>query len=344
MTEKSFGRCKQAGCNAAVTGVCIDNLKLDECPNFGMEAAAENSAPAERSDTTSADEFVTVSGGEAFSAENADAFLRARAARLIALVGGPEVGKTTLLATTYEMLRRRMFRNLTFAGCDTIRGFERRCHLSRMASGRAEPETPHTSRRSPVAFLHLRVVRDGRDPDNLMISDRTGEDFNDVLDRPERCVRLPELGRCDSVVLLVDGAKLADKAHASFQLSRARRLFMCLHQHGLIIPERPVQVVLTKLDILERSEERESGIERLQELGAELRERGGKDIDLSVHRVAARPIGGFLPLGTGLEGLMQEWLPMHPALSYISPIVGADRRKTNAFDALMDRFSAEVSQ
>lgn len=337
----SFGRCTQPGCNAGSTGICIDNLRLEECPNFRVEASAEDAEAIQPPEPTSPEEFVTIGGGEAFSAAEADAFLRARAARLIALVGGPEVGKTTLLAMTYEMLRRHRFCNLTFAGCDTIRGFEGRCHLSRMASGREIPDTQHTSRRSPVAFLHLRVAQLRNAPEDLLISDRTGEDFNDVLDRPERCTDFPELGRCDAIALLVDGAKLADQSHANFQISRARRLFMSLHQHGLFPRSRLVQLVLTKLDVLEQSHDGKNGIERFQELSAELQDRGRNDLQLSAHRVAARPVGGNLPVGSGLEDLMRAWLPVRSRPSYISPIVGADGSETNAFDALMKRFSAE---
>ena len=70
------------------------------------------------------------------SAEEADAFLRMRRAQVIALVGGNDVGKTTLLASLYELAHRDMLRDCRFAGSETLRAFEARCFLS---TGRVWP-------------------------------------------------------------------------------------------------------------------------------------------------------------------------------------------------------------
>ena len=205
-------------------------------------------------------------GSGEMSAEEADAFLRMRRAQVIALVGGNDVGKTTLLASLYELAQRNLLRECWFAGSETLRAFEERCFLSRSASGRPEPDTERTSRQSKLKLLHIRFIVDAASVD-LVLSDRAGESYvTDMLDAPQTSLEMPELSRSDCMSLLVDGKELATPDRRQLQIARVRRLWMSLLQTGIVRERLAVQVVFTKLDILQGSPEKDAGLSAFAEL------------------------------------------------------------------------------
>jgi hypothetical protein len=339
--DRVIGRCNQAGCDAGITGVCINDLRLEECPNFQVgEAPEDDIRPVEAEESAPSQDLVVVGGGESLSVTDTDAFLRGRRARVVALIGGPEVGKTTLVAMIYEMARRRMLGRFGFAGSETIRGLEEYCFLSRMASERGQPDTPHTSRMSPLAFLHLRLADFiTKNFVDVLMSDRSGEAFTGVLDQPQNCLSLPELRRSASLVLLVDGAKLAEPRAINLHISQVRRLFMVLAQHQILEPHKFVQLTLTKLDILHRANSKGDALHRFTELCEELRERAGSSVRVTLHKTAARPVRNTMPLGVGLEALVASWFEPEFPRKFVSPIgppvIG---NKSVPLDRLMARF------
>ena len=277
-------------------------------------------------------------GGGEMSAEEADAFLRMRRAQVIALVGGNDVGKTTLLASLYELAKRNSLRDFLFAGSETLRGFEERCFLSRSASGRLEPDTERTSRHSKLKLLHIRFIVDSA-PVDLVLSDRAGESYvTDMLDAPQTSREMPELSRSDCMSLLVDGRELATPGRRQLQIARVRRLWMSLLQTGVMRERLAVQVVLTKLDILQGSPEEDAGLSAFAELVRELRTRGSsKMLDLKVHQIASRPApGGTLEFGTGLESLLRTWMPVSDTTAYRDPGVKVTAR--DSYEGLMAPF------
>ena len=282
--------------------------------------------------------LVQLRGGGEMSAEEADAFLRMRRAQVIALVGGNDVGKTTLLASLYELAHRNLLRDYWFAGSETLRGFEQRCFLSRSESGRLEPDTERTSRQSKLKLLHIRFIVDSAAVD-LVLSDRAGESYvTDMLDAPQTSLEMPELSRSDCMSLLVDGKELATPDRRQLQIARVRRLWMSLLQTGVVRERLAVQVVLTKLDILQGSPEKDAGLSAFEELVQELRARAsGKMLDLSVHHIASRPApGATLEFGTGLESLLRSWMPVRETTAYRDPGVSVTAR--DSYERLMAPF------
>ena len=277
-------------------------------------------------------------GGDEMSAEEADAFLRMRCAQVIALVGGNDVGKTTLLASLYELAQRDLLSSFWFAGSETIRAFEARCFLSRAASGRLEPDTKRTARRSKLKLLHIRFLADSA-PVDLVLSDRAGESYvTDMLDAPLTSLEMPELTRSDCISLLVDGKELATPDRRQVQIARVRRLWMSLLQTGVVRERLAVQVVLTKLDVLRGSSEEDAGLAAFAGLAEEIRDRGSsKMLDLTVHQIASRPApGGTLAFGAGLENLLRTWLPVREAPAYRDPGVKVTAR--DLYEGLMAPF------
>jgi hypothetical protein len=336
------GRCTQQGCDAARSGTCIDGLKIDDCSHFVIgepepEAVEPPSVAAEPKE-----ELISCGPGPALSIAQADAFLRARPAHVIAFVGVPDVGKTTLMSSMYELARRGLMAELGFAGTETMRGFEERCHLSRAASGGDVADTRRTSRRSPLTFLHLNLAskRSGGLHD-FLISDRTGEDFDAVIDEPGRCTSLPELLRSNCISILVDGSALADAGKLHAHINKARLLFMSLNQHGLLGPGKRIQLVLTKWDLLSRSQIVHTAVEIFADLTEELRARLPDGAPLTAHKIASRRSTEAVRYGAGIEELIAAWLPPPASIHYTSPSYG-QLAFDNEYDGLMRRFAAQA--
>ena len=309
ISAAALGHCSQSGCDAGETGTCIENLRLEECTHFTASATADPEG-ADSVVLPTDEELVHIGGGIAMSIDVADAFLRIRQGTIVALVGGPGVGKTTLIASLYELVRLGRLGEVRFAGCDTIRAFEERCHLSRAASGREQPDTQRTPRKAPPEFLHLRLAAAIGTVD-FLLSDRTGENYVDMLDAPSSCREMPELMRCDCISLLVDGDQLTAPERRHIQVTRTRRLWRTLAENAVLGRSWvAAQVVLTKLDVLQASPEADRAAAAFDSLAADLRRDCPKQIAFSEHRIASRPTGGALAFGVGLSELVQAWLPV----------------------------------
>lgn len=315
MSEAIQGHCLEPGCAAGQGGSCIENLATEDCPHFiiGEPPADNELESAQASDPEAAYEVVPARVSNSFTVSEADAFLRETGGpiRTVAIVGDPDSGKTTLIASLYELLRAGRL-NCGFAGSETVRGFEHRCHLSRTASGRRTGVTLRTRLLERLSFLHLRIAGDQAEPWEIILADRAGEDYEAMLGRPDEALNLAELLNFDVIIFLVDGTKLADPAQRHVHTARIRRMILAVSQSGLLEPTRWYQLVLTKSDELDASEEKNAGREAFRLFAEEMQSRF-PNANFDVHEVAARPAeAGGVPFGFGLEGMANEWLRTAP--------------------------------
>ena len=96
---------------------------------------------------------------------------------------------------------------------------------------------------------------------DFLLSDRTGENYVDMLDAPSSCRDMPELMRCDCISLLVDGDQLAAPERRHIQVTRTRRLWRALAENAVLGRSWvAAQVVLTKLDVLQASPEADRAV------------------------------------------------------------------------------------
>lgn len=338
MVERVQGRCSEPGCEAGRGGACIELLALEECPHFVV-------GPPEPEILTTddvipgaeEDELIPVRGGASLSAVELDSRLRQSAtqARSVALVGDPEVGKTTLISSLYDLVRAGKMA-LGFAGSDTLRGFEQRCHLSRTASGRKEAATQRTRLLERLSFLHLALIGVDGCRRELIIADRAGEDYEPMLQRPDEAAGLTELARFDVVAVLLDGSRLSVPSQRHTQIARARRMWLAMEQAGQLLPHRRYQLILTKIDELGDEVVASEVREIFEGLASELRSRL-PSIEIECHEVAARPpMSGGIPFGLGLEALVLSWLETSAPASFASPI--RHREADTAFDRMTVRF------
>ena len=265
-------------------------------------------------------ELVQLSGGDDMSVISADVFLRSRHARVVALVGGNDVGKTTLLASLYELAGLDRLTDFAFAGSETLRGFEARCHLSRAASNRPVPDTKRTPLTTDPQFLHLCFLKELKHV-NLLVADRAGEAYVKMLDSPTT-ISLPELLRADSIALLVDGNDLCNPTRRQLQIARTRRFWIMLQQNDIVSRTGlSIQVVLTKLDILKKSKEGPLGLAAFEDLFNEIRNRyGNGGTPPTSHFVAARPVRpSELNFGNRIRGTAPRLVPAGNARNLFAP-------------------------
>lgn len=327
MADAIQGHCREPGCAAGQGGSCIENFDLEECANFIIGEPSEDvelEAPPQ-TESEEAYEIVPTRVSVGFSQTEADAFLRETGGpiRTVAIVGDPDSGKTTLIASLYELLRAARL-NFGFAGSDTVRGFEHRCYLSRTASGRRKGVTMRTRLLDGLAFLHLRVLGDQAEPLELILADRPGEDFEGMLTRPDEVVNLAELQTFGVVAFLIDGSKLADPAQRHAHTARIRRMILAMARSGMLQSSRRYQLILTKSDELDASEQKDAGRDVFRRFTDDLGSRF-PDASFDVHEVAARPDeAGGVPFGFGLEAMATQWLarsspPTSHSLSRVMP-------------------------
>ena len=293
--------CRLSGCGGPPSGVCINNFTFDECPDVLLQPATDESADAP---VASSPSTVQLPGGRNLDLASSDALLRQRGGEVIALVAGPDVGKTTLIATIYELLHRRRMAAFRFAGSETLRGYEERCHRARMASNASKPNTYRTPIGAKANFMHLRVgsaegVRD------ILFCDRSGEHFENALSRPGEFAAFEELHRANTVILLIDLVRLV--AENQITVSRLRRLFMAMDQNGLL-DKKKLLLVGTKADIAMPTARSRKAEQLLKAIDGELKRRAGGRFEVKCMIVASRARKGSTRAGEGLERLLEEAL------------------------------------
>lgn len=293
--------CTQEGCNGPEGGTCIENLEFDQCPHVQkiQDSDVQTTSPEEDQTVQLSSEMVTTSPGPSINEVGCDALLRQRNAKLIALVGGPNVGKTTLLAGIYELCRRGQLSDFSFAGCETIFGFENRCFLARVRSGGEEADTQHTTK---LSFTHLRVGADNG-INEWLFSDRPGENFDHARNYPDEMATFSEVERADILIILLDGERLLNSHQAA--LAEARSIAMILDQQSLLI-DRPTIMVVTKSDKLVAQENRKIVEQRVSRLVDSIRARN-PNVCLPIFFVSSRAHPGEPFKGEGYNELLTNF-------------------------------------
>jgi hypothetical protein len=168
--------------------------------------------------------------------------------RVVGVVGGPNSGKTTLLAAHWIASRRGMGSfGRAFAGSYSLSGWHQIArHLQWVPTGSGFP--PHTSavdERSP-ALLHIAVARAAHSPKQILYTDAPGEWFARWADVPAEAPGAQWIAdHSDAFVILADGDALSGPDRGV-----ARGNYVALaHQLATAARGRPVISVLTKADI-----------------------------------------------------------------------------------------------
>lgn len=329
--------CHQPGCGGPASGVCIENFRFEECPHLVVSTEnfeGESYAVPEDELESAQGDYVPTSLGATLDSSGCDAFLRRRKATVVAVIAGPEVGKTTLLATLYELARRGKMSGVEFAGSETILGFEQRCYLARAGSSLDVPDTPRT-RVSGPHYLHLRLLIEDEYND-LLLADRPGENYTRAIEAPAVLRGYEEVVRAEHLLLLVDGREFASNPHAVS--AGTRRLYRGLLENGLR-REQQIHLVVTKIDLFDGDELDELRA-KAHDLWTELKARSGQHV-VHLQMTGARARAGSDSFGEGLDVLARGLIQSRQKREFQLLLPGGEIGATSMLNRLMRRMVAQ---
>lgn len=324
MTEVvEYKNCSKSECEAGRTGACAEGHEpLESCPFYGKASEIEedfddyfeNSEDLiQQSEENQGNrDFIDLPSGEALDVAEVDDFLRWRPIKLVTIVGDSDSGKTTLICSIYDRFLHGIFAGHYFASSRTLIGLERRSHLSRLDSGLTSPDTPRTSYSDGVRFFHIAGISEGeqRVRTDLMLSDRAGEKYRMARDNSEVVSELFEVAKADRVVLLLDGARLAKPAERANAATSIRHTLRAFLDGGVLDETGCVQVVITKIDLIEILPESDKEIvhQFIRDFKDKLRDKFENRVgELTFFDIAARDPTGRLAPAYGVDQLLANW-------------------------------------
>lgn len=256
-------------------------------------------------------ERVSISSSESFEFEDVRGFLAKRAAVVVTLLGDRDSGKSTLICSIYDRFLHGPFANQRSTGALTITGFEQRAHLERLESGRTTPDTQHTSLGEGLRYFHLGMSPELQIEESsaILISDRAGETYKNARGNPALVSSLVELPIADYLVVLIDGKRLADLTTRAGALFPVRQTLQMLADHQPSDANYQVQVVLTKVDLIEAATDAVDLRVAFDEFEARLRDAfTSRFASLTFFEIAARPLVGDYAAAYGVDALIKSWL------------------------------------
>ena len=279
--------------------------------------------------------WVALPPASMLSLEDADALLRWRAASLVAVVGERNGGKTTLVSELYERFLRGPFAGSLFAHSLSLLGFERKSFQSRAVSGAERPDTPRTSKQDGLSFFHLAISDESNlQRTDLLISERAGEVYREVRDRPAEATSLVEVRKARTVAFILDGERIADARRRAEAIASVRHIARAFADSGAIAADAEIQTVTTKCDLLQGD-----GLVGARDALSAFEEQfvstyASRFAVVSTHRIAARDPEGVMEAAFGLAPLLRSWLrPVPPAVMTSLPTP----QLADEFDSLLVR-------
>lgn len=306
-TSPSGTPCANPDCRVAETGRCVEGFPLDACPYYGRDP--EPSTGSADKQIESPDEaHVRLRPAETLTADGASRILRMGGARVVAIVGPSDSGKTSLIASLYDLFQLGGTGGVEFCRSETLHAFEQACHDARAASRR---NVPHMNRTpiGEVRFYHLQVGGESMEGNvALLLGDRAGEEYREAADDAGNSASFIEIARADSISILVDGRRLISAGRHNLR-SEVLMMLQGMHDGGMIRPVTKFAFVLTKLDEVRLSANAENGLRFFDVLVADAQRIFASTLqDARVFKVAASPKSDIAPRGEGVTELLAFWL------------------------------------
>ena len=234
--------------------------------------------------------FVDLYPGNELTSDDADALTLRSPVHLVVFAGAAESGKTTVLASIYDRLNGGPFAGFQFAGSRSLLGFEQICYLNRVASGGTRPDTSRTVPSDEAAYYHLalRGAEPGAKRRHVLLSAISGELFRLARNSREDCERLTFLHRANTIVVLVDGARLVVPAQRTIAQSEPSSILESFLDAKMIGSQCRVELVFSKLDLI--VEAGDAAMEFMDTTESKLKAKFGDRVPhLAFRRIAARP-------------------------------------------------------
>jgi hypothetical protein len=313
MSETPDICCGNPVCKVAENDQCIEGLVPASCPHYGKTPTPAEDAAAE-SEVPPPPPTVRFSDAEKLSLDRATQLLRQRPSRVVAILGPEKSGKTTLIAGLYGKFLNAPFASFEFARSTTLHAFESACHLSRLASGRATPDTERT-KHGAFGFFHLDLAHtETQECHTLLLGDRAGEEYMAATNTVAAAQAFAEVQRATTITLLVDGAQLARIEHRHNIIGDVELLLQALMEAGVIGLSQQLAIVLTKLDLVDAAPDAARARAAFDGLVKSLTNRYTDTFaSIKVFLTAASPASTTTPQGLGIDELLHYWMkpPLH---------------------------------
>lgn len=304
--EPNIITCSNPDCRVGETGKCIEGLELAVCQNYGKAVEEVEKVELEGGSNTST---VTLPVATKLNTTVATRLLRQSECNVIAIIGPHDAGKTSLIASMYDLFQEGPVNGVEFASSSTLHAFEQACHDARAASQRAKPHSERTPRGS-VKFYHL-GVREAAAADGitLIFGDRSGEDYRDAADDFSIAHDFCEVVRADTITILVDGERLLDIGERHNVRSDIELIVQALVEAEVVLHKPKIALVLTKIDSVNKSPDMKRVEHDFDILQESLSSKFDKHFScVEPFKVAASPKHEGIERGTGLPQLLDYWL------------------------------------
>jgi hypothetical protein len=315
MQDISHLVCNQTGCLLSSTGECLEGFDdPHRCPHakprIGLPNVSTEEA-AEDGDEVVAEamaDWLQLPGGYELTISEAGEITARSETQVVMFAGEPDAGKTTLIATIYELLSSDVIEGFRFAGSETILAFERACFPSRIASGNVKPDTFRTRHPRP-RFYHLSLRSDisSGPHKHLLLGDVSGETFRRASDDLAEAKKLHILRRVDAFVLILDGDKIRNRKERQDAVERATLILHSLVDADVLLQQTLIQVVISKFDCFDLNDKNMTDF--LRHLRSEFETKFATLFDrVVIYEIAARPEAEGFDFGHGVREVMRPWL------------------------------------
>jgi hypothetical protein len=326
-------KCDQENCTVHKDGVCLEGFEeLDQCPHFYLEEGSEDEEDEDEDDDISAETDSAVyklfNGDELPLDRLTDVTYRFPASQIF-ILGEHDCGKTTLLATLFEMFQVGPFHSYLYAGSLTQIGFEKRCFYSRIASENGDADTERT-KSEEFRFLHIALKLNvaERKAKHFLISDISGEKIKRAKNNSDDMRDLLIVASATHVSFVIDGQKLLDPKIRQSTILQARTFIKKAIDEGVFHENTRLTLVVSKWDMVSKLE----AFNFVELIENPFKANFEKQLkDLTFLKAAIRPTTfkhGF-KLGNGLPELLSLWdVPATSSSEAAEPMV-SDRMIDN---------------
>jgi len=302
--------CSNPDCRVGETHKCVEGHEFAACPNYGKAVVALEKIELDNMANESHATTVTFSTAAKLTAVEATRLLRKSECKVIALIGPHDAGKTSLIASLFDLFQEGPVGGVEFVSSSTLHAFEQACHDARCTSERVVPYHARTNRGEGLKFYHLDVCGAASgDRMALIVGDRAGETYREAADNVDAAYEFHEVVRADIITILVDGERLLDSAARHDVRSDIELIVQALVEAEVVLHKPKVALVLTKIDAIQRSPHSERVEQDFARLLASLRNVFANNFAcIELFKVAASPKFNNVNRGFGISELLNFWL------------------------------------
>lgn len=332
--------CSNSACRVSEDGKCVEGYAVDACPHASTLVVSSIAEVPSTPSRLVVELGIPLEQGHSLDRGATSRLLRRYPARVVAVIGPNDSGKTSLIAGVYDCIQVDCIAGARFAGSSTLLGFEVACHHSRAASGRSVAHTERTSLGEDAKFFHLDLRRQDEEVLSLLIADRSGEDYLQIINQLSTAKAFFELRRADTLALLVDGEQLLKSSERQEVRSVTLQLVRSLLEAGSTRQGTRLAIVMTKYDSVIASPHAERAICDLAMIVEGIRRlHGGHFGEVEPFQVAASPkIHGGVQRGDGVSSLVDFWIRALPEPAHVKPI------RTSSAGRMIDQFDMEADE